>query len=49
MADSTRTFPLEDIRIDPGGDGRTVTAYAAVFDTPTQRSEEHTSELQSQR
>lgn len=39
MADSTRTFPLEDIRIDPGGDGRTVTAYAAVFDTPTQISD----------
>ena len=35
MADSTRTFPLEDIRIDSGGDGRTVTAYAAVFDSPT--------------
>ena len=39
MADSTRTFPLEDIRIDPGGDGRTVTAYAAVFDTPTEISD----------
>ena len=39
MADSTRTFPLEDIRIDPGGDGRTVTAYAAVFDTPTKISD----------
>ena len=35
MADSTRTFPLEDIRINPDGDGRTVTAYAAVFDSPT--------------
>jgi len=38
-ADSTRTFPLEDIRIDPGGDGRTVTAYAAVFNTPTEISD----------
>ncbi len=35
MTDSTRSFPLEEIRINPGGDGRTVTAYAAVFDTPT--------------
>ena len=32
-------FPLRDIRIDPGGDGRTVTAYAAVFDTPTKISD----------
>ena len=32
---SRRTFPLEDIRINPDGDGRTVTAYAAVFDSPT--------------
>ena len=30
-----RSFPLEDISIGAGGDGRTVTAYAAVFDTPT--------------
>ncbi len=27
-----RSFPLEDIRIRSGGDGRTVEAYAAVFD-----------------
>jgi HK97 family phage prohead protease len=27
-----RSFPLEDIRVKPGGDGRTVEAYAAVFD-----------------
>jgi HK97 family phage prohead protease len=27
----SRTFPLDDIAIRPGGDGRTVTAYAAVF------------------
>lgn len=32
----TRTFPLDDIAIAPGGDGRTVTAYAAVFDTPAE-------------
>jgi HK97 family phage prohead protease len=29
----TRSFPLEDISIKPG-DGRTVDAYAAVFDSP---------------
>jgi len=28
----TRAFPLEDISIRSGGDGRTVEAYAAVFD-----------------
>jgi HK97 family phage prohead protease len=27
----TRSFPLEDIKIRSGGDGRTVEAYAAVF------------------
>ncbi|MGW6743780.1 HK97 family phage prohead protease [Streptomyces sp. NPDC055025] len=32
----TRSFPLEDIRVRAGGDGRTVEAYAAVFDTPTE-------------
>ncbi|MFD5251326.1 HK97 family phage prohead protease [Streptomyces bobili] len=31
----TRAFPLEDIHVRAGGDGRTVEAYAAVFDTPT--------------
>ena len=31
----TRSFPLEDITIQAGGDGRTVEAYAAVFNTPT--------------
>lgn len=31
-----RTFALEDIAIRAGGDGRTVTAYAAVFDTPAE-------------
>lgn len=30
-----RTYPLEDIAIR-GGDGRTVTAYAAVFETPAE-------------
>lgn len=30
-----RSFPLEDIHVRAGGDGRTVEAYAAVFDTPT--------------
>jgi len=29
-----RSFPLEDISIRAGGDGRTVDAYAAVFETP---------------
>jgi HK97 family phage prohead protease len=29
--DFTRSFPLEDITIRSGGDGRTVEAYAAVF------------------
>lgn len=31
-----RSFPLSDISIRAGGDGRTVDAYATVFDTPTQ-------------
>jgi len=31
MTDFTRSFPLEDITIRSGGDGRTVDAYAAVF------------------
>lgn len=31
MTDFTRSFPLEDIKIRSGGDGRTVEAYAAVF------------------
>jgi HK97 family phage prohead protease len=29
-----RSFPLEDVSIRAGGDGRTVDAIAAVFDTP---------------
>lgn len=35
MSDFTRAFALEDIHIRSGGDGRTVEAYAAVFDLPT--------------
>lgn len=31
MNEFTRSFPLEDIKIRSGGDGRTVEAYAAVF------------------
>ncbi len=33
MSDFMRSFPLEDIAIRSGGDGRTVEAYAAVFNT----------------
>jgi HK97 family phage prohead protease len=36
MTNFTRAFPLEDISIKPGGDGRTVIAYAAVWDQPTE-------------
>lgn len=32
----TRAYPLDDIRIRSSGDGRTVEAYAAVFDTPSE-------------
>lgn len=35
MTDFTRSFPLLDITVRSGGDGRTVEAYAAVWDTPT--------------
>lgn len=35
MSDFTRSFPLLDISIRSGGDGRTVEAYAAVWDSPT--------------
>lgn len=31
-----RSYPLDDIKIRSGGDGRTVEAYATVFDTPTE-------------
>lgn len=34
MSVFTRSYPLEDIQIERSGDGRTVTAYAAVFDQP---------------
>jgi phage head maturation protease len=42
-----RSFPLEDARIRSGGDGRTVEAYAAVFDVPTEihDSDGHYNEL----
>lgn len=36
MLNFSRSFPLEDIAIRAGGDGRTVEAYAAVFNTPTE-------------
>jgi HK97 family phage prohead protease len=34
MSMFVRAFPLEDISVRSGGDGRTVEAYAAVFDRP---------------
>jgi phage head maturation protease len=40
----SRVFPLDDIQIlsrSKGGDGRTVEAYAAVFDTPQEIVDEH--------
>lgn len=36
-----RTFPLDDIEIQRGGDGRTVTAYAAVFDQDAEIRDAH--------
>lgn len=36
MTTFLRTFPIEDISIRSGGDGRTVEAYAAVFNTPAE-------------
>lgn len=36
----TRSFPLEDISIRSGGDGRTVDAYATVFDVPARIRDE---------
>lgn len=41
MTAFTRAFPLDDIQIRAGGDGRTVEAYAAVFDTPTEIIDQH--------
>ena len=34
MSDFLRAYPLADIAIGSGGTGRTVEAYASVFDTP---------------
>jgi HK97 family phage prohead protease len=36
-----RTWDLEGIEIQRGGDGRTVEAYAAVFDTPAEIRDQH--------
>jgi len=36
-----RSYPLDDICIRSGGDGRTVEAYAAVFDTPAEINDVH--------
>ena len=40
LAPFYRSFPLEDISIRSGGDGRTVEAYAAVFNTPAPISDQ---------
>ena len=39
MSSFTRAFPLIDMAIRSDGDGRTVEAYAAVWDTPTKVSD----------
>ena len=36
IGEYVRSFPLDDISIRAGGDGRTVTAYAAVFNSPSE-------------
>lgn len=36
-----RLWTLDDIVVRSGGDGRTVEAYAAVFDTPTEITDQH--------
>jgi HK97 family phage prohead protease len=36
-----RMWPLDDILIRSGGDGRTVEAYAAVFDSPSEITDQH--------
>lgn len=36
-----RTWALDDISISRSGDGRTVTAYAAIFDTPYEVRDHH--------
>ncbi len=35
MTEYMRSFALDDVRVRSGGDGRTVEAYAAVFDSPS--------------
>ena len=40
MTSFTRAYPLDDIQIRAGGDGRTVEAYCAVFDHPTEISDQ---------
>lgn len=37
----TRAYPLEDISILRNGDGRTVEAYAAIWDTPAEVRDQH--------
>ena len=41
MTEIGRCVALDDIAIQRGGDGRTVEAYAAVFDTPTEIRDQH--------
>lgn len=41
MSEIGRSFALDDIHIQRGGDGRTVEAYAAVFDTPAEIRDQH--------
>lgn len=36
-----RSYPLEDIQVKRDGDGRTVEAYAAVWDTPAEVRDQH--------
>lgn len=36
-----RSWPLEGIEIQRGGDGRTVEAYAAIWDTPAEVNDQH--------
>jgi HK97 family phage prohead protease len=36
-----RTFPLDDIQISRSGDGRTVEAYAAMFEAPYEVRDQH--------
>ena len=40
MSTYTRSFPLEDISVRSGGDGRTVDAYATLFDVPAEIHDE---------